>query len=196
MKPLTKAGITNFYLTSSYLTEKLESYLKQNYPKLNFTMLVEDEARGRAGAIRHAIDNNLLNPNDKYIILNCDDVIEIDIKELITHHETSKKNCTIVLAKSFTNPYGVVEFQENNVTNFTEKPQTTLPSGQGIHAGMGIFSNLKEFQNTKIPSHPEQNIYPNLAEKQEIGAYIVNNWQSVNTPDEYNSLKSKFYSTS
>ena len=57
IKPLINAGIKEFYFTSSYLTEMLQAYLSENYPDLSFTMIIEDEARGRAGAISHALNN-------------------------------------------------------------------------------------------------------------------------------------------
>ena len=194
IKPLINAGIKEFYFTSSYLTEMLQAYLSENYPDLSFTMIIEDEARGRAGAISHALNNNTLDEHSKYIILNADYVIEIDIKKLISQHETSEKHATIVLCNSFMNPYGVVNYTKNGVENFSEKPTMTLPFGQGIHAGLGIFKNLSIFKNAEIPSHPENKIYPKLVDENQLGTYIVNSWQSVNTPDEYTRIKKKYSS--
>ena len=194
MKPLIDAGIKEFYFTSSYLTEMLQTYLSETYPTLSFTMIIEDEARGRAGAINHALQNNILDEHSKYIILNADDIIEIDIKDLIKHHENSEKHSTIVLCNSFMNPYGVVNYTNTGVENFTEKPTMTLPFGQGIHAGLGIFKNLSIFKDAEIPSHPENKIYPKLVDENQLGTYIVNSWQSVNTPDEYTRIKKKYSS--
>jgi NDP-sugar pyrophosphorylase family protein len=194
IKPLIDAGIKEFYFTSSYLTELLQDYLTKTYPRLSFTMIIEDEARGRAGAISHALSNNILNEHSKYIILNADDIIDIEIKKLISQHETSEKYATIVLCNSFMNPYGVVNYNKLGVENFTEKPTMTLPFGQGIHAGLGIFKNLTAFKNAEIPSNPENRIYPELVSKNQLGTYIVNNWQSINTPDEYSRIKKKFAS--
>ena len=70
----------------------------------------------------------------------------------------------------------------------------TLPFGQGIHAGLGIFKNLSMFKDAEIPSHPENKIYPELVAKEQLGTYIVNDWQSVNTPDEYSRIKKKYAS--
>ncbi len=70
----------------------------------------------------------------------------------------------------------------------------TLPFGQGIHAGLGIFKNLTAFKNSEIPSNPENRIYPELVSKEQLGTYIVTDWQSVNTPDEYSRIKKKFAS--
>ena len=194
IKPLIDVGIKEFYFTSSYLTELLQDYLTKTYPRLSFTMIIEDEARGRAGAISHALSNNILNEHSKYIILNADDIIDIEIKKLISQHETSEKYATIVLCNSFMNPYGVVNYNKLGVENFTEKPTMTLPFGQGIHAGLGIFKNLTAFKNAEIPSNPENRIYSELVSKEQLGTYIVNDWQSVNTPDEYSRIKKKFAS--
>jgi len=194
IKPLIDVGIKEFYFTSSYLTELLQDYLTKTYPNLSFTMIIEDEARGRAGAISHALSNNILNEHSKYIILNADDIIDIDIEKLIFQHETSEKYATIVLCNSFMNPYGVVNYNKVGVENFTEKPTMTLPFGQGIHAGMGIFKDLSTFKNAEIPSHPEHKIYPKLVETNQLGTYIVKEWQSVNTPDDYTKIKEKYES--
>jgi NDP-sugar pyrophosphorylase family protein len=194
IKPLIDVGIKEFYFTSSYLTELLQDYLTKTYPNLSFTMIIEDKARGRAGAISHALSNNILNEHSKYIILNADDIIDIDIEKLISQHETSKKYATIVLCNSFRNPYGVVNYNKVGVENFTEKPTMTLPFGQGIHAGLGIFKNLTAFKNAEIPSNPENRIYPELVSKKQLGIYIVTDWQSLNTPDEYSRIKKKFAS--
>ena len=92
------------------------------------------------------------------------------------------------------NPYGVVNYTKNGVENFSEKPTMTLPFGQGIHAGLGIFKNLSIVKNAEIPSHPENKIYPKLVDENQLGTYIVNSWQSVNTPDEYTRIKKKYSS--
>jgi len=194
IKPLIDAGVEEFYFTSSYLTELLQAYLTETYPELSFTMIIEDEARGRAGAISHALSNKILDEHSKCIILNADDIIDINIEKLISQHETSEKYATIVLCNSFMNPYGVVNYNKLGVENFTEKPTMTLPFGQGIHAGLGIFKNLSMFKDAEIPSHPENKIYPELVAKEQLGTYIVNDWQSVNTPDEYSRIKKKYAS--
>jgi len=78
IKPLIDAGVEEFYFTSSYLTELLQAYLTETYPELSFTMIIEDEARGRAGAISHALSNKILDEHSKCIILNADDIIDIN----------------------------------------------------------------------------------------------------------------------
>jgi NDP-sugar pyrophosphorylase family protein len=183
MEPFLREGHRAFVMTTSHRAELVQDYFRKS--ELNVNFVFEKTLAGRAGAIRLGIEQGQLDPNKPVIIAHCDDIIDIDIKQLIREHEASGCQATLVLSKSFVNPFGLAEVERNKITGFVEKPDyPTLPS-QGVNTGMSVFSNLKLFQNAVIPSHPEYAIYPGLARQGQINAFFVAGWHPVNSKDEY-----------
>lgn len=187
IQPLIRAGITNFALTVSYKADMLKDFLKNNYPKLSFKFIDEPKPAGRAGAIRLGIEQGILDINEPTIITRADDIIEFDFNDIIKNHENSGCKLTLALSKSFRNPYGVAKIENNRVIGFEEKPLTKLQN-QGINAGIEILSDLKDFENIEIPSHPEYNIYLKLAKENQINVFFVDKWLPVNTKEELKEL--------
>ena len=52
-----------------------------------------------------------------------------------------------------------------------------------------VFSIVQQFMFVGFSA-----IYPKLVDENQLGTYIVNSWQSVNTPDEYTRIKKKYSS--
>lgn len=186
MDAFIKKGHKTFVFTTSYKTELIREYLGKNNFDAKF--IYEKELAGRAGAIRLGIKQGILDPNKPTIIAHCDDIIDINIDELIKSHETSNCIITLVLSKSFVNPFGVAEIKDNRIVGFIEKPNYPTLSNHGIHTGMSIFRDLKLFENAVIPSHPENTIYPELARQNQINVFFVDKWFSVNTKEDYNKF--------
>ncbi len=183
MEPLIKQGFSKFVLTASYKAELIhEFFRKQN---LDVKFIEEKELSGRAGAIRLGIEQGILDPNKPAIITQCDDIISVDIGQLIGSHEKSGCMATLVLSKSFTNPFGIAEVAENKITRFMEKISYAVPANSGVNTGMSVFRNLKLFKKAVIPSQPEVTIYPELAEKNQMNTFFVDKWYPVNTKEEY-----------
>ncbi|MCX6774606.1 MAG: NDP-sugar synthase [DPANN group archaeon] len=183
MSPFLKQGFNKFVMSASYKAEMLHEFFKKQ--NLDVKFIQEKELSGRAGAIRLGMEQGILDPNKPTIITHCDDIIPIDIRQLVASHEKSGCTATVVLSKSFVNPFGVAEVAGNRITGFTEKASFSVAANQGINTGMSVFKNLKLFEKAVIPSQPEYTIYPELARQGQINAFFVDKWYPVNTKEEH-----------
>jgi len=192
IQPFISAGFTKFIITASYKVDMLKKFLKEK--GLDVSFIEEKTSAGRAGAIRLGIEQGILDPTKPAISTHCDDIIKTNIKKFIEEHE--KNNCAITLglSKKYQNPYGTINTRDGKVISFEEKPDASLPEGQGINTGLAAFKDLQMFVNAQIPSQSEYTIYPKLAEQGHIGVSFVEDWQPVNTKDELKSLQQKLTS--
>jgi len=138
-----KQGITKFIFCLGYKHELIESYLKESFPQLKYTVTIEEEPLGTGGAIYYgAIKATTPDP----IVLNGDTFFEVDVEQLSSFHEEKKADCTLCLKEmKNTDRYGVVETDhEGRITSFKEKNyyEHSVING-GVYA-LNVASFLKE----------------------------------------------------
>jgi D-glycero-alpha-D-manno-heptose 1-phosphate guanylyltransferase len=117
---LRMQGIRHFVFSLGYKAEAIEAYLKDSYPTLNYTAVVEPEPLGTGGAIRLALESTRTNG---VLIANGDTLFRVNMASLALFHKTKEAACTIALKpmKHFER-YGVVEVnQEGRIVSFKEK---------------------------------------------------------------------------
>jgi NDP-sugar pyrophosphorylase family protein len=188
LKPFLDAGIKKFVFTASYKADMMRGFFENNFPDLDVSFIDEPKPAGRAGAVKFGIEQGKLDPDKLTIITAADDLIEVDVPKLIASHKASRAKSTIVISKTFANPFGVVHYSANKITKFEEKPQTSMPENQAVNTGMKVFSDLKLFLDVPVPSHEEYVIFPKLAEQNDIGVFFSDSWRPINTKDEYHKL--------
>lgn len=120
IEQLKRQGITRFIFSLGYKHERIEDWLNEQYPMLNFHCSIEEEPLGTGGAVKlacsHATGKNVL-------ILNGDTFFNIDLELLSVFHETRDADCTLSLKpmQDF-DRYGVVEISsDHSITSFREK---------------------------------------------------------------------------
>jgi len=188
LKPLVELGITKFVIGASYKVDMIKEHFSEKYLNLDLSFIDEKNPAGKAGAIKLGIQQGLLDVDKPTILFHADDIIGVDIAKLIEHHKNSDSDATLVLSKTFTNPFGVVNLSDTKILSFSEKPQSSLPDGQGINCGMYIFSNLKMFEEVPIPSHTEDVVFPKMAKEGKLGYFFADSWYPINTKEQYYKL--------
>lgn len=136
---LKKAGIKEIILSLNYQPSEIEKVLGDGSAfgvKLKY--LIEPSPLGTAGAYKFA--EKFLN--DPTIVLNGDILTDIDLSEVVKHHQNLKAITTIVLTP-VENPsaYGLVELGNNSeVLRFLEKPKAEEISKININTiNAGIY---------------------------------------------------------
>lgn len=117
---LLKQGAGHFIFSLGYMHEVIESFLKQNYPALHYSLAVEDEPLGTGGAIRLACTKAT---HKNVVILNGDTMFAVDIQKLLAFHDQNDAACTLTLKPMYDfDRYGVVEINKDDyVQAFKEK---------------------------------------------------------------------------
>jgi len=114
-------SLSNIYLMLGYKSNLIKAYVSANLADKKITTITEDHPRGTAGSL-HSLKGLL--ENEKFIVINCDTIVELDFIELLKFHDSSQAAATIVTAtKTFSVPFGSCELDENGyLQRLTEKP--------------------------------------------------------------------------
>ena len=122
LENLTKVGITEFLINTSYLSEQVKQYVLTSKYKKNITLIHEYELLNTGGTILENI--NFFN-NEPFMLVHADNLSFCDFNLFLNTHINRPKNCEITMMLFKTdNPSscGIVELDSNNVViNFHEK---------------------------------------------------------------------------
>jgi glucose-1-phosphate thymidylyltransferase len=114
---LIEAGIREFIFIVGYLGDKIEDYVKSNYPGIEKTFILQEPREG----IGHAVwlIKDYIDKNDEIVIALGDTVFDIDLKEVISQPESSLGVKKVDDPRSF----GVAEIDDGGcIKNLVEKP--------------------------------------------------------------------------
>jgi D-glycero-alpha-D-manno-heptose 1-phosphate guanylyltransferase len=139
-------GILKFIFSVGYKHEIIETFLKDEYPDLNYFCSVETEPLGTGGAVLKACSQV---GSTNVVVLNGDTFFEVDLQHLSRVHEQNKADCTLSLKPmSNSDRYGVVETNnEGQIILFREKNwyEKSLING-GVYA-----LNIPRFLKERLP---------------------------------------------
>jgi len=177
---MLEVGITNFVFIIGYLGEKIELYIRSNYPQIQAEFVIQEPREGLAHALYIAQDK-IIQEKEIIIVLG-DAIVNLNIKELLNSSHTT------LAVKKVDNPerFGVVEIDGDGfVKKLIEKPK--IPKSNLALVGLYKINNPAELLKSVayIIEHDKktQNEYHltdalmHLIEKGEkIKTVIVNNW--------------------
>src|SRR6476661_3255660 len=104
---LRMQGVEHFVFSLGYKGEVIESYLVENYPTLDYTIVLEEEPLGTGGAIHLAIQKAR---GSNVVVANGDTLFKVNLQELFSFHTAMNAECTLALKPMHNfDRYGVVE---------------------------------------------------------------------------------------
>ncbi|MFL5772217.1 MAG: HAD-IIIA family hydrolase [Flavisolibacter sp.] len=113
-------GIERIIFSLGYKNEIITSYLQEQYPTLDYTIVVEQQPLGTGGGISLALQKC---KTSNILIANGDTLFRINVAEMYQLHNEAMALCTLALKpmKNF-DRYGVVETNDQHrVISFREK---------------------------------------------------------------------------
>ncbi len=114
---LVDSGINEFIFIVGYLGDKIEDYVKSNYPTLEKKFILQEPREGIGHAVWLAKDS--IHANDEVVIALGDTVFDIDLKQILNQKESSLGVKKVDDPRSF----GVAELNEEGwIKNLVEKP--------------------------------------------------------------------------
>lgn len=186
-------GIYNFILAIGYLGEHLIKYFGDGR-SLGITIdySIEKTYLGTAGAVKNAekkLNNTFMTVNGDIIFRN------LDISSLIKYHREKKGVATIVLTRvDDARRFGLVSVDdEGRVIAFREKPKQQVPGL--VNAGIYVFEpSIFDYIPSDRPSSLEEDVFPELADRNELYAYIHNGyWVDVGDKSDYERVCRDFF---
>ena len=113
---LAEAGITEFVFVVGYLGDKIQDYVKQNYPQLQCHFVLQNERAGLGHAIFLTRD---VVENDEIFIVLGDTICDYNVKEVI------EDPASMLGVKKVDDPrnFGVAEIEDDGkISRVVEKP--------------------------------------------------------------------------
>lgn len=135
----------------------------------NVTYVEETEPMGSAGALKLA-KKHLAN---KFILTNCDEMKNIDLKDMANFHEENNAKVTVALT-TVSDPlsYGVVAMKGNKITEFIEKPKASDVPSNLINSGLSIWNKSAIDLIPDGFTSYEKDVFPKLAKSGELYGYV------------------------
>ncbi|MFZ0305249.1 MAG: sugar phosphate nucleotidyltransferase [Terracidiphilus sp.] len=133
-------GLDHFILSINYKSKIIKSFFEELAPPYSVSFLEEREQRGTAGSLR-----DLYVPvPENLIVTNCDIVIQADLAELVSFHESNQYDLTLVASlKDYHIPYGVCELEKGGcLARISEKPQYSFLVNTGMYVVRRNWLNL------------------------------------------------------
>lgn len=185
IKNASNYGFKNLHISIFYMKNKIKSFfkIKKSITK-KISFLEEKKPMGTIGAL--SLIKNITN---NFIVLNCDVVSNVDLKELYDSHFKSKCLMTVSIKKiKFQNPYGTIISKGKKLISIKEKPNLNLDINAGVYAfNKKIIQIIKK---NKINNVDELINYLVLKKKKINIFHMVEKWQDfgqdIETLKKYN----------
>jgi D-glycero-alpha-D-manno-heptose 1-phosphate guanylyltransferase len=178
--------IENIYLSLHYKPELFENYINNSICSDKLSTIIEPKPLGTGGAVSYVIKNTTIS--SPFFVINGDSLSEIDLNLMAKEFEKNRYKAMIGISEvKDAERYGTVTVQNGNVVSFNEKSI----SGPGwINNGHYIFSK-EVFIGYKDAFSIEKDVFPKLAQNNELGAFKVKNdkFIDIGTPSSYEKLK-------
>lgn len=193
--------ISRYIFTLRHQHERVQEYIDKikDEIKISCCSIVEPRPLGRAGVIRHGIENGIIDVETPYLMSHPDDFIPVNLKELMeyaSYAEGKGKSMIMVMARHTVNPFGIGIARKTGglleLDYFKEKPELPLIEDHFANTGMILFlpDAMKEFKNVPMdrPTHPEHEIVPKLAKNKKVAVFLIDRWISVNYAADYKNV--------
>lgn len=164
LENLSKAGISEFLINTSYLCEQVHEFVQQSKYNKNITLIYEEKLLNTGGTL---LKNQDYFKNEELMLVHADNLCFCDFNSFINSHKNRQKNCEITMMLFHSdNPSscGIVELNNKGIVQkFHEKvknPPSNLANGAVYILEPSIFEFLKnlnkidiDFSNDVLPSY-------------------------------------------
>lgn len=183
-------GIKDVVLAVGYKAEQIQGYFDDGSRFGVGIRYVKDKEKlgGTGGAVINVINSS--NLEYPVIVYFGDILTNIDIKSLISYHNSKGSDVTVVISKKYQVPTGIVELEGEDVIKFKEYPEL----GKPVHIGIDVLSekackfilNYKEGEDVNFSG----DIIPYLiSEGLKVKAYMTHMpWYDVGSIERYAKL--------
>lgn len=175
-------GFHNFYISTHYLPEVICSHFGDGRQwDVSIQYVHEDWPLGTGGALG-LLPKDL--PELPLIMMNGDVLTKLDYAQLLRHHENKKFDATVCVREDeHAVPFGVIETEDQLITNMVEKPTYRYKINTGIYVlNPDIIASVQPDQCIDMPTLLEQH----RAGNRRIGTYTCYDyWLDIGQMKDY-----------
>lgn len=158
-------GATDVTLTTAYMPEVIESYVRE-YPASNMQLrcVAETQPLGTAGSVKAALHS----VNESILVVSGDGLCDFDFTEILSFHREKGAAVTIVTTQvQDPREYGLVHTDADGaVTGFSEKPDWNGISTSNANTGIYVLEpGILEYIPDKQSFDFSKDLFPLLLQK-------------------------------
>jgi len=169
---LREFGVREVVLCVNYMADTLRRTVGDRYKGVSVRYSLEDVPLGTAGPIRLA--SGSISLKGTFIAMNGDVIAEIDLKEMLSHHERTGALVTDALHEvSDPSRFGVVQLNRTDmVTRFIEKPKQARAPSRLANAGIYLIEpRVLKMIPPRRKISLEKEIFPVLARRNKLAGF-------------------------
>jgi CBS domain-containing protein len=123
--------VREFYVSVNHKVQMIKSYFEEMNDRFVIHYLEEHKPLGTAGGLRALTKSNY----EKFVVTNCDIIIESDLAEIVSFHTKEGLDMTLVVScRNYVIPYGVCNISNGGLLDcITEKPEYELLVNTGMY---------------------------------------------------------------
>ena len=175
-------GFHSFFVSTHYLPEVIRDYFGDGSKwGVSIQYVHEDMPLGTGGALGLLPKDR---PNLPIIMMNGDVLTKLNYAQLLHHHEAHGFDATLCVREDeYRVPFGVIETQNQLITNMVEKPTYRYKINTGIYIlSPEIVDSVKKNQRIDIPTLLEEH----RANNKRIGTYTsYDYWLDIGQMKDY-----------
>lgn len=175
-------GFHDFYISTHYLPEIIREHFGDG-SNWNVTIqyVHEDTPLGTGGALGLLPKDR---PNLPLIMMNGDVLTKLDYAQLLRHHESHAFDATVCVREDeHAVPFGVIETEDQLITNMVEKPTYRYKINTGIYVlNPEVVASVQPSKRIDMPTLLEQH----RADSKRIGTYTsYDYWLDIGQMKDY-----------
>lgn len=143
-------GIMDMAFLVNYKAEQIMNYFDDGSRfNIKISYAYDDpRLRGTAGSVLNAYRQGIVNVEDTLLVYYGDILTNMNLRDLLHHHEKRQASATVALAKGFTVRVGLADLNnDGKIRGFVEKPVLEKPVSVGILVFRG--ETLKDMEQLK-----------------------------------------------
>lgn len=186
MELAQRYGVKEIILGIGIKSEQFKEYFKG---KVIYS--IEEKPMGTAGALKLA---QKLIGNERFVMMNGDEVKDINIKKMLDFHKKSNALATLALTEGDVVKSGCVKLENNKIIYFIEKPELEKAPSKLISAGFyilepEIFEYIEANKNVSI----ERDVWPVLAKQGKLFGFVFKGqFLQTDTLEKYNKANEEW----
>lgn len=170
-------------ISLGYQAELVKAYCSKYFSNsIPISFVEELSPLGTAGSLSLIkIDNKY---NEPIFLMNGDVLTKVNFDKMKKYHQANSASITVgYIVHKYKSPFGVLDIQNNQITNIIEKPEYSWPVSSGIYSiNLNI---LKDIPINKYYTMPEL-ILDVKNKGGKIMVYEIEEyWRALETPDHF-----------
>ncbi|MFA4907565.1 MAG: nucleotidyltransferase family protein [archaeon] len=189
---LKKFGIGKAIISVGYLKEKIMERIGDgNGFGIKVEYVEENSPLGTAGPLNIARES--LSGEENFLCFNADNLMNLDVKEMLSEHLENRAIATIALVKVHDpRAYGIARLEGKRIAEFVEKPARENAPSDCASSGFYILNRkaLGFVEKREGRQMLEYDVFPKIAEAEGLYGFAhKGQWFDTGTIESYEKVK-------